>query len=86
MFIYICFLTIKPIENMKFIKTFNIEDFSNWYTSQCGVYELYRLRTYKNDGTSKCDGDWAIQKNGQLLTSFPTLKKAKQVVLMDSIN
>jgi len=71
---------------MKFIKTFNIEDFSNWYTSQCGVYELYRLRTYKNDGTSKCDGDWAIQKNGQLLTSFPTLKKAKQVVLMDSIN
>jgi len=71
---------------MKFIKTFNIEDFSNWYTSQCGVYELYRLRTYKNDGTSKCDGNWAVQKNGQLLTSFPTLKKAKSVVMMDSIN
>jgi len=71
---------------MKFIKTFNIKDFSNWYTSQCGVYELYRLRTYKNDGTSKCDGNWAVQKNGQLLTSFPTLKKAKSVVMMDSIN
>jgi len=71
---------------MKFIKTFDIEDFSNWYTSQCGVYELYRLRTYKSDGTSKCDGNWAVQKNGQLLASFPTLAKAKSVVLMDSIN
>ena len=70
---------------MKFIKTFSIDNDSNVYTSECGVYELYRLRTYKNNGTSKCDGDWAVQKNGQLLTSFPTLAKAKQVVLMDSI-
>jgi len=70
---------------MKFIKTFSVDSWSNIYTSQCGVYELYRLRTFKNNGTSKCDGDWAIQKNGQLLISFPTLKKAKQVVLMDSI-
>jgi hypothetical protein len=70
---------------MKFIKTFDIDDFANWYTSECGVYELYRLRTYKNDGTSKCDGFWAVQKDGQLLASFPTLAKAKQVVLMDSI-
>lgn len=70
---------------MKFTKTFDIDDFANIYTSQCGVYELYRLRTYKNDGTSKCDGDWAVQKNGQLLSSYPTLRKAKQVVFMDSL-
>ena len=71
---------------MKFIKTFSVDSWSNIYTSQCGVYELYRLRTYKNNGTSKCDGDWAVQKNGQLLASFPTLAKAKSVVMMDSIN
>jgi len=70
---------------MKFTKTFDIDNWGNVYTSECGVYELYRLRTFKNDGTSKCDGDWAVQKNGKLLTSFPTLKKAKSVVLMDSI-
>jgi hypothetical protein len=70
---------------MKFTKTFNTDNWANIYTSECGVYELYRLRTFKNNGTSKCDGDWAVQKNGQLLTSFPTLAKAKQVVLMDSI-
>ena len=70
---------------MKFIKTFSVDSWSNIYTSQCGVYELYRLRTFKNNGNSKCDGDWAIQKNGKLLISFPTLKKAKQVVFMDSI-
>ena len=70
---------------MTFIKTFSIEDWANIYTSECGVYELYRLRTYKNNGTSKCDGNWAVEKNGQILTSFPTLAKAKQVVLIDSI-
>ena len=70
---------------MKFIKTFDIDNFANIYTSDCGVYELYRTRTYKNDGTSKCDGDWIVQKSGQVLASFPTLKKAKSVVLMDSI-
>ena len=70
---------------MKFIKTFDIDQWGNTYTSQCGVYELYRARTYKNNGTSKCDGDWIVQKNGQILASFPTLRKAKQVVLMDSM-
>ena len=70
---------------MKFIKEFNTEDWANIYTSECGVYELYRLRTYKNNGTSKCDGNWVVEKNGQILTSFPTLAKAKQVVLIDSI-
>ena len=70
---------------MKFIKEFDIDNWGNIYTSECGVYELYRLRTYKNNGTSKCDGNWAVQKNGQILTSFPTLSKAKQVVLMDLI-
>ena len=70
---------------MKFIKTFDTDQDGNIYTSDCGVYELYRGRTYKNNGTSKCDGDWIVQKDGQILTSFPTLKKAKQVVLMDSI-
>ena len=48
---------------MKFIKTFSIEDWSNIYTSECGTYELYRFRTYKNNGTSKCDGAWAVQKD-----------------------
>ena len=70
---------------MKFIKTFDTEQWGNIYTSDCGVYELYRGRTFKNNGTSKCDGDWIVQKDGKILTSFPTLKKAKQVVLMDSI-
>ena len=71
---------------MKFIKTFDVDQWGNIYTSECGVYELYRVRTYKKDGTSKCDGNWAVQKNGQLLTSFPTLRKAKQVVSMDSLS
>ena len=71
---------------MKFIKTFNTENWANIYTSECGVYELYRERTYKNNGTSKCDGDWIVQKNGEILTSFPTLAKAKSVVMMDSMS
>ena len=71
---------------MTFTKTFDIEQFGNIYTSECGTYELYRDRTYKSNGTSKCDGNWIVQKNGQVLTSFPTLRKAKQVVLIDSIN
>ncbi len=70
---------------MKFIKTFDIEQDGNIYNSECGVYELYRERTYKSNGYSKCDGNWIVQKNGQILTSFPTLKKAKLVVLMDSM-
>ena len=71
---------------MTFTKTFDIEQWGNIYTSNCGTYELYRGRTYKSNGTSKCDGNWIVQKNGQILTSFPTLRKAKQVVLIDSIN
>ena len=70
---------------MKFIKTYDIDQDGNIYTSECGVYELYRERTYKNNGTSKADGNWIVQRNGQILASFPTLGKAKQVVLMDSI-
>ena len=70
---------------MNFTKEFDTDNDSNVYTSECGVYELYRLRTYKNNGASKCDGNWAVQKNGQILASFPTLSKAKQVVIMDSI-
>jgi len=60
---------------MKFTKTFNIEDWSNVYTN--GKYELYRERTYKSNGTDKCDGDWIVQVNGQIETSFRTLKEAK---------
>jgi len=71
---------------MKFTKTFNTDNWANTYTSECGIYELYRLRTFKNDGTSKCDGDWAVQKNGKLLMSFPTLKKAKSVVFLDALS
>jgi len=70
---------------MNFTKKFDMDSYSNIYTSECGVYELYRLRTFKSNGISKCDGYWAVQKDGQLLASFPTLKKAKQVVFMDSI-
>ena len=70
---------------MKFTKEFDIDSWANIYTSECGVYELYRLRTYKNNGTSKCDGDWAVQKDDKLLASFPTLRKAKAVVMMDSM-
>lgn len=71
---------------MKFIKTYDTDNDSNIYKSNCGVYELYRARTYKNNGTSKCDGNWIVQRSGEILTSFPTLTKAKKVVLMDSIN
>ncbi len=71
---------------MKFIKRFDVDQWGNIYTSECGVYELYRERTYKQNGTSKADGDWIVQKNGQILKSFPTLKKAKIVVQMDSIS
>jgi len=71
---------------MTFTKTFDTDNDSNTYTSDCGVYELYRARTYKNNGASKCDGDWLVQRNGVILTSFPTLRKAKQVVLMDSMH
>ena len=70
---------------MTFTKEFDTDNWANIYTSECGLYELYRLRTYKNNGTSKCDGDWAVQKYGKVLASFPTLAKAKQVVLMDSM-
>ena len=70
---------------MKFTKKFDIENWANIYTSECGVYELYRGITFKNNGTSKYDGDWIVQKNGQILTSFPTLKKAKLAVTMDSM-
>lgn len=70
---------------MKFTKTFDIDNFANIYTSECGVYELYRERTYKSNNLSRCDGDWIVQKNGEILTSFPTLRKAKQVVFMDSL-
>lgn len=71
---------------MKFIKRFDVDQWGNIYTSECGVYELYRERTYKQNGTSKADGNWIVQKNGQILKSFPTLKKAKIVVQMDSIS
>mgnify|MGYP003677364151 FL=1 len=73
---------------MKFTKTFDIDNWANIYTTTVGVdtYELYRERTFKSDGTSKCDGYWIVQKNGQILRSFPTLKKAKIVVLFDSLN
>ena len=70
---------------MKFIKTYDLDIDANVYTSQCGVYELYRGRTYKSNGDCKSDGDGIVQKNGEVLTSFPTLEKAKKVVLMDSI-
>ena len=70
---------------MKFTKTFDTDQDGNIYTSECGIYELYRARTYKNNGTSKCDGNWIVQRDGQILTSFPTLKKAKKAVLFDSL-
>lgn len=66
---------------MKFIKTFDIENDSNTYSykTEKNHYEIYRERTYKNNGTSKCDGDWLVQINGKLdeNSSFKTLKEAK---------
>lgn len=72
---------------MKFIKTFNIENWANVYTLTVGTvtYELYQERTFKNNGTSKCDGDWIVQKDGEVLATFTTLKKAKQVSIMDAM-
>ena len=71
---------------MKFNKNFDTDQWGNIYTSECGVYILYRERTFKNNGTSKADGDWIVQKNGQVLMTFPTLKKAKQVCFMNSLS
>ena len=68
---------------MKFIKTFDIEDWNNHYVA--GAYELYRERTYKNNGTDKCDGDWIVQIDGKIETSFSTLKEAKNYcIVVDS--
>ena len=69
---------------MKFTKKFDMEYWGNVYTSECGVYELYRTKTYKNNGEWNFSNEWAVQKNGQLLMTFPTLKKAKVVSMLDS--
>jgi len=75
------------MNNLKFTKTFDIDMWGNIYTTSVGVntYELYREETFKSNGTSKCDGDWIVQKNGRILSAFPTLKKAKLVVSLDSL-
>tara|TARA_R110000744_G_scaffold4042_2_gene14922 strand:+ start:1745 stop:1972 length:228 start_codon:yes stop_codon:yes gene_type:complete len=66
----------------KFNKTFSIENFANIYTANTekNTYKLYRERTYKNNGTSKCDGDWIVQRNDSILESFKTLRQAKNYV------
>lgn len=71
---------------MEFIKEFDVDQDGNIYKTECGTYEIYRERTFKNNGTSKCDGDWIVQKNGKIVISFPTLKKAKLCVTMDSMH
>ena len=64
---------------MKFTKTFCIDSCANIYTweTKKNTYEIYRERTFKNNGTSKCDGDWLVQVNGRIYESFSTLKEAK---------
>jgi hypothetical protein len=66
----------------KFKKTFSIENFANIYTANTekNTYKLYRERTYKNNGTTKCDGDWIVQKNDIILETFKTLRQAKNYV------
>ena len=63
----------------QFTKTFCIDSLANIYTyeTQKNTYEIYRERTFKNNGTSKCDGDWLVQINGSIYESFSTLKEAK---------
>ena len=75
-------------EGVKFKKSFDRDQDGNIYTAVVGdnTYELYRERTYKRTGFSAADGDWIVQKNGEIKGAFPTLKKAKQVVMMDSLN
>ena len=67
---------------IKFKKTLCVDRWSNVYTAKTekNDYELYRERTYKNNGTSKCDGDWIVQKNGDVDKIFSTLKEAKNYV------
>tara|TARA_B110000285_G_C14966013_1_gene534111 strand:- start:216 stop:452 length:237 start_codon:yes stop_codon:yes gene_type:complete len=67
---------------MKFTKTYDVEQAGNFYIS--GNYEIYRERTYKNNGTDKCDGDWIVQNNGQIEDSFKTLKEAKNYCIIIS--
>mgnify|MGYP003673351896 CR=1 FL=1 len=68
---------------MKFTKIFEIDSWANHYVS--GEYELYRERLYKNDGTSKCDGDWMVQIDGKIEAIFSTLKEAKNYcIFVDS--
>ena len=66
---------------MKFNKTFDIDQDGNIYTykTEKNSYEIYRARTWKNNGTSKADGNWLVQINGRLdeNSSFKTLKEAR---------
>jgi len=64
---------------IQFTKTFCADSYANIYThkTQKNTYEIYRERTFKNNGTSKCDGDWLVQINGSIYKSFSTLKEAK---------
>ena len=73
--------------SITFSKTFSIEDFANIYraNTEKNTYKLYRERTYKNNGTSKCDGNWMVQKNESILESFKTLREAKNYVSLIDI-
>ena len=70
------------------MKTLNFEKFydadrnANTYVFELEniKFELYQERTYKSNGTSKCDGDWLVQFNGKIVKSYSTLNQAKKFV------
>ena len=82
---------------MKFTKTFDTENFANIYQNgkyklpataledYSYKYEIYRERTYKNNGASKCDGDWIVQIMGNIDASFKTLKEAKNYCIFNEM-
>lgn len=70
--------------SITFNKTFSTDNWANVYTAKTekNTYKLYRERTFKNNSTSKCDGDWIVDKNNSFAESFKTLKEAKNYVTL----
>ena len=70
--------------SITFNKKFSNDNWASVYSAKIekNNYKLYRERTFKNNGSSKCDGDWIVYKNDSFAESFKTLKEAKNYVYL----
>jgi len=77
----------RKLNNMKLNKTFDIDQWGNIYTykTEKNSYEIYRERTYKKNGTSKCDGNWIVEINNTIENSFKTLKEVKNFIQVNEL-